>query len=122
LEAAVRLEIEPARQGFEGGGGVPATGVQEGEGELVRELQHGDVVLMMLLAREKKGWNFGSTRDKTAAGSKIAGAVFWAARAKRGRRAGQEGAVRCGGAGGAEIREEERQRRMTAVHREAPAK
>jgi hypothetical protein len=37
------------------------TGVQEGEGELVRELQYGDMVLMVLLAREEKGWNFGST-------------------------------------------------------------
>jgi hypothetical protein len=53
--------------------------VQEGEGELVRELRRGDVVLMVLLAREEKGWNFGSTRNRTAAGSEIAGAVFWAA-------------------------------------------
>jgi hypothetical protein len=50
--------------------------VQEGEGELVRELQRGDVVLMVLLAREEKGWNFGSTRNRTAAGSEIAGATF----------------------------------------------
>jgi hypothetical protein len=54
---AVRLEKEPAQRGSEGGGGVPVTGVQEGEGELVREPRHGDVVLMVLLAREKKGWN-----------------------------------------------------------------
>jgi hypothetical protein len=32
--------------------------VQEGEGKLVRELRHGDVVLMVLLTRKKKGWNF----------------------------------------------------------------
>jgi hypothetical protein len=50
--------------------------VQEGEGELVRKLRRGDVVLMVLLAREKKQWNFGSTRNKTAAGSEIAGAAF----------------------------------------------
>jgi hypothetical protein len=56
--------------------------VQEGKGELVRELRRGDVVLMVLLAREEKGWNFGSTRNKTAAGSKIAGTAFWAARAR----------------------------------------
>jgi hypothetical protein len=77
------------------------TGVQEGEGELVSELWHGDVVLMVLLVREEKGWNIGSTRNRTAAKSEIAGAAFWAARAGGGRRAGQEGAVRCGGAGGA---------------------
>jgi hypothetical protein len=75
-EAAVRLETELAWRGSEGCDGVPTTGVQEGEGELVRELRHGDVVLMVLLAREKKGWSFGSTRNKTAAASKIAGAVF----------------------------------------------
>jgi hypothetical protein len=51
--------------------------VKEGEGELVRKLQCGDVVLMVLLAREEKGWNFGSTRYRTAAGSEIAGAAFW---------------------------------------------
>jgi hypothetical protein len=35
--------------------------VQEGEGKSVRELRRGDVVLMVLLAKEEKGWNFGST-------------------------------------------------------------
>jgi hypothetical protein len=40
--------------------------VQEGEGELVRELRRGDVVLMVLLERKEKGWNFGSTRNRTA--------------------------------------------------------
>jgi hypothetical protein len=48
---------------------------------LVRELRRGDVVLMVLLAREEKGWNFGSTRIRTAAESEIGGAMFWAARA-----------------------------------------
>jgi hypothetical protein len=55
---------------------------------LVKELWHGDVVLMVLLAREEKGWNFGSTRNRMAAGSEIAGAAFWAAHAGGGRRAG----------------------------------
>jgi hypothetical protein len=55
--------------------------VQEGEGELVRELRRGEVVLMVLLARKEKGWNFGSTRNWTAAGSEIAGATFWATHA-----------------------------------------
>jgi hypothetical protein len=32
LEAAVRLDTEPARRGSEGSDGGPATGVQEGEG------------------------------------------------------------------------------------------
>jgi hypothetical protein len=49
---------------------------------MVRELRRGDVVLMVHLAREEKGWNFGSTRNRTAAGSEIAGAAFWAARAQ----------------------------------------
>jgi hypothetical protein len=70
LEAAVRLETEPVRRGSEGGDSGPATGVQEGEGKMVRELRRGDVVLMLLLAR-KKGWNFGSTRNRTAAESEI---------------------------------------------------
>jgi hypothetical protein len=49
---------------------------------LVRELRHGDVVLMVLLAREKKGWNFSSTRNRMVAESEITGAVFCAARAR----------------------------------------
>jgi hypothetical protein len=90
------------RRGSKGGGCVPATGVQEGEGKLIRELRRGDVVLMALLAREEKGWNFGSTGNRTAAGSEITGPVCWAARAGGGRRAGQEGSMRCGSAGGAQ--------------------
>jgi hypothetical protein len=35
--------------------------------KLVRELRRGDVVLMVLLARKEKRWNFGSTRIRTAA-------------------------------------------------------
>jgi hypothetical protein len=49
---------------------------------LVRGLQHEDVVLMVLLTKEEKGWNFGSTRNGIAAESEIAGAMFWAARAR----------------------------------------
>jgi hypothetical protein len=48
---------------------------------LVTELQRGDVVLMVLLAKEEKGWDFGSTRIRTGVESEIAGAAFWAARA-----------------------------------------
>jgi hypothetical protein len=47
---------------------------------LVRELWRGDVVLMVPLAKEK-GWNFGSTRIRTASESEIAGVMFSAARA-----------------------------------------
>jgi hypothetical protein len=43
---------------------------------LVRELRHGDVVLMVLLVREEKRWNFGSIRNRTAAESEIAGVAF----------------------------------------------
>jgi hypothetical protein len=48
---------------------------------LVRGLRCGDVVLMVLLTKEEKGWNFGSTRNRTVAKSEIAGVMFWAARA-----------------------------------------
>jgi hypothetical protein len=44
--------------------------------KLVRDLWRADVVLMVLLAKEEKGWNFGSTRIRTAAESEIAGAMF----------------------------------------------
>jgi hypothetical protein len=50
--------------------------------KLVRELWRGDVVLMVLLARKEKRWNFGSTRIRTAGESEIAGAMFWVARAR----------------------------------------
>jgi hypothetical protein len=50
--------------------------------KLVRELRRGDVVLIVLLAKEEKGWNFGSTRISTAAESEIADAASWAARAR----------------------------------------
>jgi hypothetical protein len=49
--------------------------------KLVKELRRGDVVLMVLLAKEEKGWDFGSTRIRTAMESEIAGTAFWAARA-----------------------------------------
>jgi hypothetical protein len=49
---------------------------------LVKELRRGDVVLMVLLAKEEKGWNFGSTRIRTAMESEIVVAMFWAARAR----------------------------------------
>jgi hypothetical protein len=49
---------------------------------LVRELRRGDVVLLVLYARKKKGWNFGSTRIRTTAESEIAVAMFWAARVR----------------------------------------
>jgi hypothetical protein len=49
---------------------------------LVRELRHGDVVLMVLLARNEKRWNFGSTRIRTTAESEITGSMFWAARVR----------------------------------------
>jgi hypothetical protein len=58
LEGTVRLETESARRGSESGDGVLGTGVQEGEGKLARKLQRGDVVLMVLLAKEQKGVEF----------------------------------------------------------------
>jgi hypothetical protein len=49
--------------------------------KLVRELWRGDVVLMVLLTRKEKGWNFSSTRIRTAAETEIVGVMFKAARA-----------------------------------------
>jgi hypothetical protein len=46
------------------------------QGNLVWGLRRGDVVLMVLLTKEEKGWNFGSTRIRTAAESGIVGAAF----------------------------------------------
>jgi hypothetical protein len=34
------------------------------------------------LGERGEGWNFGSTRNRTAAGSEITGAAFWAARTR----------------------------------------
>jgi hypothetical protein len=90
------------RRGSKGGDGGLATGVQEGEGKLVRELRRGDVVLMVLWARKKKGWNFSSTRNRTAAESEIRRwGVLGCACTEGGRRVDQEEAMRCGSAGGA---------------------
>jgi hypothetical protein len=58
-------------------------------------------VLMVLLVRKEKGWNFGSTRNKTATESEIRWrGVLGCACEGKGRRAGQEGVVKCGGVGG----------------------
>jgi hypothetical protein len=90
---------------------------------LVKELWRGDVVLMVLLERKEKGWNFGSIRIRTAAESEIAGAMFWAARAWE----EEEEWIRKGQWDTAvlvehEIGEEKQRRRLTAVDRGAPAK
>jgi hypothetical protein len=59
-------------------------------------------VLMVLLTKEEKGWNFGSTRNRTVVESEIRQhSVLGCACTEGGRRADQKGAVRCGGAGGA---------------------
>jgi hypothetical protein len=47
-----------------------------------QELRRGDVVLMVLLVRKEKRWNFGSTRIRTVAESEITGAAFSAARTR----------------------------------------
>jgi hypothetical protein len=67
---------------------------------LVRELQCGDVVLMVLIARKEKGWNFGSTRIRMAAESEITVRCS-GLRVRERRRVDQEGAMRHGGAVGA---------------------
>jgi hypothetical protein len=62
-------------------------------------------VLMVLLAKEEKGWNFGSTRISMTAESEVRRrGVLACACTEGGRRVGQEGVVRCGGAGGARNR------------------
>jgi hypothetical protein len=40
-------------------------------------------VLMVLLAKEENGWDFGSTRIRMAAESEIIRTAFWAARARK---------------------------------------
>jgi hypothetical protein len=57
---------------------------------------------MVLLAKEEKGWDFGSTRVRTAAESEIAGVAFWAAHARKEEEERiMKGAMKCSGAGGA---------------------
>jgi hypothetical protein len=57
-------------------------------------------VLMVLLARKKKGWNFGSTRNRTAAESEIRRrGVLGCVCTEGGRRVDQEEAMGCGSAG-----------------------
>jgi hypothetical protein len=57
-------------------------------------------VLMVLLAREEKGWKFGSTRNKTVAGVRSP-ARCSGLRARGRRKKTGSGRGRCGGAGGA---------------------
>jgi hypothetical protein len=53
-----------------------SSAARERWGKRFRSSRHGDVMLMVLLVREEKGWNFGLTRNRTAAGSQITGAAF----------------------------------------------
>jgi hypothetical protein len=43
------------RRSFESGGGVSAVGMQEGDGKVARKLLRVDVVLVVSLARAKRG-------------------------------------------------------------------
>jgi hypothetical protein len=45
----------------QGGGGVPAVGVQEGDGKVARKLLRVDVVLVVSSVRAKRGRNVGTT-------------------------------------------------------------
>jgi hypothetical protein len=93
---------KPARRGSEGGGGVPATEVQEGEGEVARELLRIDVVLVVSSARAKRGRSVTTTvRPSDGGGEDRRRGVLDCVSVREWRRAGQEASVGCSGAGGA---------------------
>jgi hypothetical protein len=52
----------------QGGGGVPAVGVQEGDGKVARKLLHVDVVLVVSSVRAKRGRNVGTTVKPSGSG------------------------------------------------------
>jgi hypothetical protein len=49
------------RRCSESSGGVPAVKMQEGNGKVARKLRCVDVVLVVSLARAKRGWSIGTT-------------------------------------------------------------
>jgi hypothetical protein len=48
------------RRSSESGGGVPVVGMQESNGKVARKLLRVDVVLVVSLARAKRGWSIGT--------------------------------------------------------------
>jgi hypothetical protein len=56
----VRRRSKPVRRSSKSGGGVPAAGMQEGDGKVARKLLRVDVVLVVSLARAKRGWSVGT--------------------------------------------------------------
>jgi hypothetical protein len=57
----VQWRSEPVRRSSESGGSVPVAGMQEGNEKMARKLLRVDVVLVVSLARAKRGWNVGTT-------------------------------------------------------------
>jgi hypothetical protein len=57
----VRQRSEPVQRSSESGGGVPAVEMQEGDGKVARKLLRVDVVLVVSLARAKRGRSAGTT-------------------------------------------------------------
>jgi hypothetical protein len=60
-EVMVRRRSELVRRSSESGGGVPAAGMQEGDRKVARKLLRVDVVLVVSLARAKRGRSVGTT-------------------------------------------------------------
>jgi hypothetical protein len=67
-EAMVRRRSEPVRESSKSGGGVPAAGMQEGDGKMARKLLRVDVVLVVSLSRAKRGRSVGTTVSPSGGG------------------------------------------------------
>jgi hypothetical protein len=57
----VRRRSEPVQRSSESGGDVPAVEMQEGDRKVARKLLRVDVVLVVSLARAKRGQSVGTT-------------------------------------------------------------
>jgi hypothetical protein len=85
-----------------GGIGVPAVGVQEGDGKMAGKLLRVDEVLVVSSVRAKRGRSIGTTVKLSGGGGQDCRRRRSSGVSARGwRRTGQEALVGCSGAGGA---------------------
>jgi hypothetical protein len=85
----VRWRSEPVRQNSKSGGGVPVAGMQEGDGKVARKLLRVDVVLVVSLARAKRGRSVGAmVRPSGGGGEDRRRGVLGGVNARGWRRAG----------------------------------
>jgi hypothetical protein len=82
-KAAVRRRTEAGGGAPRDGVSVPVAGVLEGGGEVVGELPHDDVVLMVHLAGAKRQWIIGTTARPSGGGSSSSPAL-WSGRSSTG--------------------------------------